>query len=100
MSEVTTPKTPRKKAPAKEPQTNASATQALMLTQNSTLPIQRHNDLYQRLVAEFVMPKINSLGIQKAMETLNTGDLEQLYVLSHIATSVFESSAAKAQTEG
>lgn len=68
-----------------------------MLTQNSTLPIQRHNDLYQRLVAEFVMPKVNSLGIQKAMETLNTADLEQLYVLSHIATSVFESSAAKSQ---
>jgi uncharacterized membrane protein YqgA involved in biofilm formation len=68
-----------------------------MLTQNSTLPIQRHNDLYQRLVAEFVMPRIGSMGIQKAMETLNTADLEQLYVLSHIATSVFESSAAKSQ---
>jgi hypothetical protein len=68
-----------------------------MLTQNSTLPIQRHNDLYQRLVVEYVMPRINNLGIQKAMETLNTAELEQLYVLSHIATSVFEGSAAKSQ---
>lgn len=68
-----------------------------MLTQNSTLPIQRHNDLYQKLVVEYVMPRINNLGIQKAMETLNTAELEQLYVLSHIATSVFEASAAKSQ---
>jgi hypothetical protein len=43
------------------------------------------------------MPRINNLGIQKAMETLNTAELEQLYVLSHIATSVFEGSAAKSQ---
>lgn len=68
-----------------------------MLTQNSTLPIQRHNDLYQRLIVEFVVPRLQNLGVTKAMETLNQQDLEQLYVLSHIATSVFEASAAKSQ---
>ena len=68
-----------------------------MITQTSTLPIQRHNDLYQKLVVEFVMPRLQNLGVTKAMETLNQADLEQLYVLSHIATSVFEASALKSQ---
>lgn len=97
MSEQPAKKPTRKVPASKEPQTNASATQAIMLTQNSTLPIQRHNDLYQRLVVEFVVPRLQNLGVTKAMETLNQQDLEQLYVLSHIATSVFEASAAKSQ---
>ena len=99
MSELTTPsktssRRPKKTAPDSS---NSSAAQAIMITQTSTLPIQRHNDLYQKLVVEFVMPRLQNLGVTKAMETLNQADLEQLYVLSHIATSVFEASALKSQ---
>ena len=99
MSELTTPsKTqPRRPKKASSDNSNSSAAQAVMIAQTSVLPLQRHNDLYQKLVVEFVVPRLQNLGVNKAMETLNQQDLEQLYVLSHIATSVFEASAAKQQ---